>query len=230
VCDLVCSEFGVPIEAIKFQDGYVVRGDTGQRLVSLADLAREKKEALIAEVVYEAPPTQGHPEWAAPEPTHEDLARKPLHFAYSFGAQGVVLTVNRKTGAVKVQRIIAALDCGQAINRPGAEGQVEGGVIQGMGYALTERFAMKDARSQVTTLRELGLPVTPELPVIETILIEEPHPYGPLGAKGMGELPLTATAPAIASAIYDAVGVWIDELPITADKILAALHEEKIKG
>jgi hypothetical protein len=66
VCDLVCSEFGVPIEAIKFQDGYVVRGDTGQQLISLADLAREKKEALSAEVVYEAPETQGHPEWAAP--------------------------------------------------------------------------------------------------------------------------------------------------------------------
>ena len=70
------------------------------------------------------------------------------------------------------------------------------------------------------------MPLTPDLPEIETIIIEEPHPYGPLGAKGMGELPLTAAAPAVANAIYDAVGVWLHELPLTPDKVLAALHDK----
>jgi CO/xanthine dehydrogenase Mo-binding subunit len=73
----------------------------------------------------------------------------------------------------------------------------------------------------------LGLPLTPDLPEIETIIIEEPHPYGPLGAKGMGELPVTAAAPAVANAIYDAVGVWLHDLPLTPDKVLAALHAKK---
>jgi CO/xanthine dehydrogenase Mo-binding subunit len=167
------------------------------------------------------------PEWAAPVPTNEDLAAKNLHFAYNFGAQAVILTVNEKTGAIKVHRVIAALDCGKALNRPGAEGQIEGGVIQGLGYALTEAYTTKDARPEVTTFKKLGLPVTPDLPVVEAILIEDPHPYGPFGAKGMGELPLTATGPAVANAVHHALGIWVHELPITPDKILAALHASK---
>ena len=229
ICGAVCAEFGIEQGLIAFKDGTVIRADTGDRLVSLAELAQENGEGLSAEIVYEAPETQGIPEWAAPVPTDEELLRKPLHFAYSFGAQGVILTVNEKTGAVKVHRVIAAFDCGKAINRPGVEGQIEGGVIQGLGFALSERYSLKDGRPQLTRLSELGLPLTPDLPHIETCIIEEPHPHGPLGAKGMGELPLTATAPAVTNAIFDALGVWIHDLPLTPDKVLAALHTSKEK-
>jgi CO/xanthine dehydrogenase Mo-binding subunit len=128
---------------------------------------------------------------------------------------------------VKVHRVIAAFDCGTALNRSGVEGQIEGGVIQGLGYALTERFSMKEGRPAVTSFAELGLMQTPDLPVIESILIEKPHPLGPLGAKGMGELPLTATGPAVVNAVHDAVGIWINELPVTSEKILAGLHAKK---
>ena len=229
ICSAVCSEFGVESGLIALRDGYVIRLDCGDRLVSLADLAGQNGQRLVAEIVYEAPETQGIPEWAAPMPTDEELSRKPLHFAYSFGAQGVILTVNQKTGAVKVHNVIAAFDCGKAINRPGVEGQIEGGVIQGLGFALSERYTYKEGRPQVTCLAELGLPLTPDLPEIETTIIENPHPYGPLGAKGMGELPVTAAAPAVANAIYDAVGVWLHDLPITPEKVLAALHAKKEK-
>jgi CO/xanthine dehydrogenase Mo-binding subunit len=229
ICAAVCSEFRVERGLIALRDGYVVRRDRGERLVSLVDLARQNGQALVAEVVYEAPETQGVPEWVSPVPTDEELRRKPLHFAYSFGAQGVILTVNQKTGVVKVHKIVAAFDCGKAINRPGVEGQIEGGVIQGLGFALSERYALKDGRPQVTCLAELGLPLTPDLPKIDAIIIEDPHLYGPLGAKGMGELPVTATAPAVANAIYDAVGVWLHDLPITPDKVLAALRAKKEK-
>lgn len=227
ICSAICSEFGVEQGLIALRDGYVVRLDSGDRLVSLAELVSQNEQGLVAEIVYEAPKTQGIPEWAAPVPTDEELARKPLHFAYSFGAQGVILTVNQKSGAVKVHNVIAAFDCGKAINRPGVEGQIEGGVIQGLGFALSERYALKEGRPQVTRLAELGLPLTPDLPEIEAIIIEEPHPYGPLGAKGMGELPITATAPAVVNAIYDAIGVWLHDLPLSSDKILAALHTKK---
>jgi CO/xanthine dehydrogenase Mo-binding subunit/aerobic-type carbon monoxide dehydrogenase small subunit (CoxS/CutS family) len=221
---MVASEFNIGKDSIGLERGYVIHKDSGDRLVSLADLALQSDQPLVKECVYEAPATVPAPEWAAPVPSNEDLARPGnLHFAYSFGAQGVILTVNQKNGVVKVHRVIAALDCGKAINRPGAEGQIEGGVVQGLGYALSEKFFTKDGRPLVTKLSELGLLQTPDLPVIEAILIEEPHPLGPLGAKGMGELPLTATAPAVANAIYDAVGVWIHELPITPERVRAAL-------
>jgi CO/xanthine dehydrogenase Mo-binding subunit len=117
-----------------------------------------------------------------------------------------------------------------AINRPGAMGQIEGGVIQGMGFALSENFHMREGRPGVSKHAELGLPLTPDLPQIEAILIEEPHLTGPYGAKGMAELPLTATAPAIVNAIYDAVGVWIHTLPVTPEKVLAALREKESAG
>jgi aldehyde oxidoreductase len=217
----------VPEDRLSLKDHFVVRSDTGEKLVSLADLGQERGIRFVAEDVYEAPETQGVPEWAAPVPTNEELVRKPLHFAYSFGAQGVILRVNVKTGAIKVDRIIAAFDCGSALNRPGVEGQIEGGVIQGLGLALTERYSLKEARPVVTTLAELGVPQTPDLPVVEAIIVERPHPSGPLGAKGMGELPLTATGPAVAIAVHDAVGVWIDTLPVTPDKVLAALHSKR---
>ncbi len=229
VCDVVCTEFNIEKDLIALKHGYVIRLDSGDRLVSLSELASLYQDKLTAEVVYEAPETQGIPEWAAPIPTNEELSRKPLHFAYSFGAVGVILTVNQKTGVVKVHHLIAAFDCGKAINRPGVEGQIEGGVIQGLGFTLTENFSLKDGYPQVTCLAELGLPLTPELPHIQTIIIEEPHPYGPLGAKGMGELPIAGVAPAVANAIYDAVGVWVHDLPITPQKVLAALHAKKMR-
>ncbi len=229
--DYVRSEFSVEREQIILEDGYVVCCDTRQRLMSLAELAKNSEAAFTAETIYEAPPTNPIPEWAQAVPSNEDIASgKNLHFAYSFGAQAAIVTVNRKTGAVKVHKLIAAFDCGSAINRPGVEGQIEGGVIQGMGYAVAERFAEKACRPTVTTLAELNLPVTPDLPEIESIIIEQPHPAGPLGAKGMGELPMTATGPAIANAVYDAVGVWINELPITPEKVLAAIWKKKHGG
>ncbi|MFC2025846.1 molybdopterin-dependent oxidoreductase, partial [Chloroflexota bacterium] len=214
--DEVALEFNVPKQFIELGYGYVFRKDTGEKLVSLSNLAQQSEKPFEAEYVYEAPNTQPNPEWAASVPSNDELsAYGNLHFAYSFGAQGVILTVNEITGDVKVHRIIAAFDCGNAINRPGVEGQIEGGVIQGLGYACSEKFFVKDGHPVVKKLSELGLPQTPDLPQIEAILIEQPHPYGPLGAKGMGELPLTATAPAVVNAIHDAVGVWLNEIPVT---------------
>jgi CO/xanthine dehydrogenase Mo-binding subunit/aerobic-type carbon monoxide dehydrogenase small subunit (CoxS/CutS family) len=218
----------VPLDLIALHDDQVIRKDTHETLITLSQLAQAKGFNSVAHTVYEAPKTQPMPEWASPVPNNTELASNNLHFAYSFGAQGVVLSVNELTGVIKTHRVIAALDCGRALNRPGAEGQIEGGVIQGLGYALSEHFTMKDCRPEVTTLANLGLPLTPDLPEVEAILIEQPHPTGPLGAKGMGELPLSATGPAVANALYDALGVWIHDLPITPEKVLAALHAKKM--
>jgi CO/xanthine dehydrogenase Mo-binding subunit/aerobic-type carbon monoxide dehydrogenase small subunit (CoxS/CutS family) len=227
ICEHVSQQCHVPRDLIALQERNVILKETGEVLVTLAELYEDKRLDFTAENVYEAPQTRQMPEWATPPPSNAELAQKGLHFAYSFGAQAVILTVNETTGAVKVHRVIAAFDCGTALNRSGVEGQIEGGVIQGLGYALTERFSMKEGRPAVTSFAELGLMQTPDLPVIESILIEKPHPLGPLGAKGMGELPLTATGPAVVNAVHDAVGIWINELPVTSEKILAGLHAKK---
>lgn len=225
--DYVSEEFHLSPEQITLRDGCFADADSGRILISLADLGN--REVFVAEVFYEAPATNPIPEWAAPVPTDEELKLK-LHFAYSFGAQAAMVAVDETTGQVRVLKVVAAHDAGRAISRSGVETQIEGGVVQGMGYALSERFHMKEGRLGVTTFEGLGLPATPDVPDIEPIIIEEPHPAGPLGAKGMGELPLTATAPAIVNAIYDAVGIWINELPVTPEKVLAAIRAKEADG
>lgn len=227
IWDYVSEEFHLSLEQILLRAGCFVDAESGQTLISLADLGN--RQAFLAEAYYEAPVTNSVPEWAAPVPTDEELKLK-LHFAYSFGAQAAMVAVDETTGRVRVLKVVAAHDAGRAISRSGVETQIEGGVVQGMGYALSERFQMKEGQPGVTTFEGLGLPVTPDVPDIEPIIIEEPHPDGPLGAKGMGELPLTATAPAIVNAIYDAVGVWINELPATPEKVLAAIQAKRSEG
>jgi CO/xanthine dehydrogenase Mo-binding subunit/aerobic-type carbon monoxide dehydrogenase small subunit (CoxS/CutS family) len=225
----VSIEFNIDPSLIAIQGDYLVRSDRAERLLNLSDLAKGHSAELYAEAHYNAPVTRRAPEWAAPVPSQADIDNNRLHFAYSFGAQAAIVTVNEKTGHFKVHKVIAAFDAGRAIHRPGVEGQIHGGVIQGLGFATSERYRLKEGRPLVTTHAEMGLPKTSELPEIEAIIIEEPHPYGPLGAKGMGEMPLTASAPSIVNAIYDAVGVWVNELPVTPEKILAAIKSERLR-
>ena len=223
----VSEEFHLDPEDIVLRAGCFADANSGQSLISLEELG--KRETFVAEDLYAAPATNAVPDWAAPVPTEQELKLK-LHFAYSFGAQGAMVAVDETTGQVRVLKVVAAHDAGRAISRSGVETQIEGGVVQGMGYALSERFHLKEGQLGVTTFAGLGLPVTPDVPHIEPIIVEDPHPDGPLGAKGMGELPLTATAPAIVNAIYDAMGVWMDELPVTPDKLLAAIRAKQANG
>ncbi|BEQ16905.1 xanthine dehydrogenase family protein molybdopterin-binding subunit [Desulfoferula mesophila] len=142
---------------------------------------------------------------------------------YAFGAQAAEVEVDPETGRVKVLRIVAAHDVGKAINPLLVEGQIQGGVAQGMGYALFEGAREKDGRvvnDNFTTNKILN---ATEMPWMEEILVETLDPHGPFNAKGIGEPPLIATAPAIANAVYNATGVRIKELPITPDKILREL-------
>lgn len=133
--------------------------------------------------------------------------------------------VDTETGEVKVIKFITATDCGRAINPMTVEAQCEGGIQQGIGYGLTEDYVInKDSgvveSDNFTTYKMLGIL---DMPETEVIIIDKPDPKGPFGAKGVGEPALVGVAPAIANAIYDAVGVRITDLPITAEKVLAAL-------
>ncbi|HLW79342.1 MAG TPA: 4-hydroxybenzoyl-CoA reductase subunit alpha, partial [Terriglobia bacterium] len=147
--------------------------------------------------------------------------------AYSYSAQVAEVTVDAETGQVTVDRIIAAHDCGKAINPMTVEGQVEGSVWMGLGQAVQEEMVWENGRLMNPGLLEYRSASTLESPPIEPILVESHDPEGPFGAKEAGEGSLAATIPAVAHAIYDAVGVWIDTLPITPEKILKALEEKR---
>jgi aldehyde oxidoreductase len=138
---------------------------------------------------------------------------------YGFGAQMAEVGVDLELGTVRVLKVTAAHDTGRTINPRLAEGQVEGGIAQGLGFALMEEFVPGGGEN----LHDYLIPTIGDLPPVESIFIEEPTPIGPCGAKGLGEHTIIPTAPAILNAIHDATGVRIRRLPATPDRVLEAL-------
>jgi len=145
---------------------------------------------------------------------------------YAFGAQAAEVEVNKETGEVRVLQIAAAHDVGRPLNLSTAEGQVEGATIQGMGYALSEEVRYERGVMLTPSFLNYRIPTALDAPSMKTFLVETVDP-GPFGAKGVAEPAMTPTAPAIANAIYDAVGVRIRTLPMTPQKILQALKKKK---
>jgi xanthine dehydrogenase molybdenum-binding subunit len=143
--------------------------------------------------------------------------------AYVFGAHGVEVEVDTETGRVEVLRVVAAHDVGRAINPMLLEGQIEGGVLQGIGYALLEEVILRDGRMANANFLDYRMPGPRDAPPIETVLVETNDPSGPFGAKGIGEPPIIPVAPAIANAIFDAVGVRLRQLPMTPERVWRAL-------
>ena len=152
--------------------------------------------------------------------------------AYSYSAAVVEVTVDPETGETRVDEIWIAHDIGKAINPVVAIGQVEGSVYMGLGEALMEEMTYRGNRNVVhrhPSLLEYKSPTTHEMCPIHTFLIEDPDPNGPFGAKEVGQGPLLPIPPAVVNAIHDAVGVRVDEVPVTPQKVLAAL-KRKAKG
>jgi 4-hydroxybenzoyl-CoA reductase subunit alpha len=147
--------------------------------------------------------------------------------AYSYSAQVAEVSVDEETGEVTVHKVWAAHDCGRALNPVSVEGQIIGSVWMGMGQALTEEMIWKDGMLMNAGLLEYRSPTSVESPAVEPIIIESIDPEGPFGAKECSEGSLAATIPAIANAIYDAVGVRLHESPFTPERVLAALRAKK---
>jgi CO/xanthine dehydrogenase Mo-binding subunit len=141
-----------------------------------------------------------------------------------FGAQFVDVTVNAETGDFEINKMVFAADCGVAINPPLVEGQIEGGEHMSLEYATSGTLSFDDdGNPEVLGFRQYGMPTTANTPPMETIVVETHEPTGPFGAKSIAELPTNAVAPALSNAVRDAVDVRIHDLPITAEKIRAAL-------
>jgi 4-hydroxybenzoyl-CoA reductase subunit alpha len=147
--------------------------------------------------------------------------------AYSYSAQVAEVSVDEETGEVTVHKVWASHDCGRALNPVSVEGQIIGSVWMGMGQALTEEMVWKDGMLMNPGLLEYRSPSSVESPEVEAIIVESVDPEGPFGAKECSEGSLAATIPAIANAIYDAVGIRLHESPFTPERVLAALRDKK---
>ena len=164
------------------------------------------------------------------DPDNENMGKDfkgNMSVTYAFGTHGVKVKVDEETGKVTVLDYVAAHDVGRAINPLLLEGQVYGGVVMGLGYALTEEVIVKDGKNMNANFRDYKLFTAKDAIRIKAPVVETYDDYGPFGAKGIGEPGCVPTAPAIANAIYDAVGVRITNLPITPEKVLAAIKEKK---
>jgi CO/xanthine dehydrogenase Mo-binding subunit len=164
------------------------------------------------------------------DPDNENLGRDfrgNLSMTYTFGTHGVRVKVDEETGKVEILQYIAAHDVGKAINPMLLEGQVYGGVLMGIGYALTEQVILEKGEMMNPNFRDYKILTAKDAIKIDAPVLETADRDGPYGAKGIGEPGCVPTAPAIANAIYNAVGVRIKELPITPEKVLAALKKKK---
>ena len=150
------------------------------------------------------------------------------HFAYSFAAQGIEVEVNLETGEVRVVKAVGATDVGKAINPLGLQGQVEGGLIMGIGHALTEEFIVEEGQIFTDYLSRYRMPSIKHVPeVIKVIIVEDPTTEGPYGGKGVGEISTMPVPPAIVNAVYNACGVRFKTIPIDQDWLALQLEDNK---
>jgi CO/xanthine dehydrogenase Mo-binding subunit len=149
---------------------------------------------------------------------------------YMYGAQAVDLEVDPETGKIKVHKVAAAHDVGKALNPMAVEGQIEGGVVQGLGTGIFEEVLYDDKGKMINpNFRDYRVPTAVDAPEITSIIVEATHDEGPFGAKGIGEMTLVSTPTAVGNAIYNATGIRLKELPATPERLLKHLKEKTSK-
>jgi CO/xanthine dehydrogenase Mo-binding subunit len=176
-------------------------------------------------------PAIGAYEYRPPRTTMYDpqTGKSEPNFAYGYVAEVVEIEVDIETGEIDILNVTCADDVGRAINPNLIEGQIEGAIVQAYGYAVMENFQMQNGHVLTSRLSNYLIPTVLDVPRrIESVILEYPDPIGPWGARGMGEMPYLPFAPALAAAIHDAVGVWIDTLPMTPQQVLQHLHKAGI--
>ena len=229
-CQLAADALGVPLERVSLapQDTSLVP-DSGPTVASrtamivgrlVQEAATEIKERLKREKV----PLRLEKSYIQPDSIHwdETTYRGDAYPVYAWACTIADVDVDMTTGEVRVTDLVTAVDCGKALHPVMAEGQIEGGCLQAIGWATIEEIKMKDGGYQNDRLATYLIPTALDAPRIRTILVENPYSRGPFGAKGIGELPMDGPAPAIIAAIHDATGVWLDEIPATPERVLAA--------
>ncbi len=191
----------------------------GNAVKGAVNLALEKWRAedrpAIATYQYRPPRTT---------PFDPQTGKSEPNFAYGYVAQSVVVEVDTETGHVRVLDVVSANDVGRAINPQQVQGQIEGGVVQAVGYALLENFVQQNGYVQTQHLSTYLIPTVLDVPQqVRSLILEYPDPIGPWGARGMAEMPFLPFAPATLAAVHDAIGVWFNEFPLTPERVLRGL-------
>jgi CO/xanthine dehydrogenase Mo-binding subunit len=222
---MAAATLEVAVADLTIEDGMIhVVGVPGKN-VSVAEAAqlhlfRAGGESIYTRGSYDPPSTRADPK------THYGN----ISSAYTFAVQTVEVEVDTETGQVRLIDGFCADDCGKALNPMAVEGQAYGAMTQGIGGALYEGFQFQDGCLVNADFADYTMPTAESIPGLRSTLVESNDPYGPYGAKGSSETAVAPTAGAIANAVYDAVGVRINSLPITPEKILAGLRELKAKA
>lgn len=208
---------GVPARDLDLRQSQVCRADTGEVLMNLGKLIRslhfaQKSDVVMTTEYYEPPSVMQDEEF-----------KGDVSATYAFGTHAVELEVDTETGVIRLLRVTAAHDVGRVINRLGIEGQIQGGVVMGMGYTLSEHLLVENGKIRNPCFRDYKLITAPEIPEIDMSFIESMDPEGPSGAKGVGEAPAICIPAAIANAVYNATGKRFYELPLTPERVLRAL-------
>lgn len=201
---------------LTFMAGNAIRGAVMQALVAW----KNEDRPAVATYQYRPPKTT---------PYDPLTGKSEPNFAYGYVAQAVEVEVDIETGLIRVLRVVSANDVGRAINPQLVQGQVEGAVVQALGYALMEHLISEQGRIRNPYLSTYLIPTVLDVPVeVKAVVLEHADPLGPFGARGMAEMPFIPLAPAIAAAVRDATGVWIDTIPMIPDRVAAALRKHGV--
>jgi len=220
--ELAAKLLDCPLDETEYREGAVWRKEANEYLSARAIIAGRfgpRGSTIQGQGTFTPPGAQ------APD---KETGQSPKVSAFwMYATQVADVEVDVETGQVKVLRVVAAHDAGRIINPDGAEAQIEGGVVQGLGATLHEEMIVKDGIALNPSFAEYKIPASMDVPEIIPVFVETEHDEGPYGAKGLGEPVLAPVSPAIANAVLDAVGVRISSLPITPEKVLRALAEKQ---
>jgi xanthine dehydrogenase molybdenum-binding subunit len=218
ILEAAAARAGAPADALDMRGGFVVRRDSGEKLFELGKFLRSlhfsDRAELVMTTFYYEPPSK-----------HQDKQFKgDVSAAYAWATQVCEVEVDTQTGIVRLLKVTGAHDVGRVLNRLGIEGQIEGGIVMGQGYALTENLVVENGVVRNPNFRDYKLVTAPEIPEMDVSFVETMDGEGPQGAKGVGEAPAICIAAAVANAIYNATGVRITALPFTPENVYRALH------
>jgi CO/xanthine dehydrogenase Mo-binding subunit len=232
LAQIAAEVLGISLDRLEvFTSDTATSGDAGpasaSRLTMFAGNAvKQAAEQALQRWYDEERPATGGGRWNAPPTTEPDPETGACFnsISYAYGAQAVEVEVDIETGDVKLIKVIAVHDPGRAVNPQQVSGQLQGGIVQAQGWALTENFVTQDGYVQTDRLSTYLIPtIADAVPDIKLVYLEEPDTVGPFGVRGVGEIGFILLAPAIVSAVHDALGVWFDRLPLTPEHVINGL-------
>jgi CO/xanthine dehydrogenase Mo-binding subunit len=236
---MAAAELGVPVHKVQLiASDTATAGDSGSASASRMTFMSGNAVRGAAQKALEAwkdedRPAEGHYRYEPPRTTAYDPVTgycEP-NFSYGYVAETVDLAVDIETGHIFVERVVCADDVGKAINPKNIEGQAEGAIAQAHGYAVTENLQSKDGHILNPRLSTYLIPGILDIPNrVDTVILEEGDQLGPWGARGMAEMPFIPYAPALTAALYDALGIWFDSIPLTPERVVTVLRERGIGG